>query len=118
MPRKCAKTVGSREQVYNGTRKRTAGGLKAGDLVFNPSNNRIVPRSRHEHGLAHVQNLLDRKGNNFEVGYVGKIRGGRGGGRGGGARRRAAAPAVAAPAEGGRRTRSGRKFGQFEFFGF
>lgn len=49
--------VGSRAQVFHGTAEQTAGGLRKDDLLKN-KRGRIVPRSRHTHGLRALQRLL------------------------------------------------------------
>jgi len=54
-------TVGSKAQVYHGTAKRTAGGLKKGDLMKTKAG-RIVSRKKHALGKKAIQRL-------FKAGY-------------------------------------------------
>lgn len=48
-------TVGSKAQVFHGTAKKTAGGLKKGDLMKH--NGRIVSKKQHAAGLQAIKRL-------------------------------------------------------------
>jgi len=54
-------TVGSKAQVFHGTAKRTAGGLKKADLMKTKAG-RIVSRKKHALGKKAIQRL-------FKAGY-------------------------------------------------
>lgn len=49
--------LGSRAQVFRGTARQTAGGLRKEHLIRN-KRGRIVPKSRHTHGLRALQRLI------------------------------------------------------------
>jgi hypothetical protein len=49
-------TTGSKAQVYHGTAKHTAGGLKKGDLMMT-KRGRIVSRKQHAAGLKAIKRL-------------------------------------------------------------
>jgi len=53
--------IGSKAQVFHGTAKRTAGGLKKGDLMKTKAG-RIVSRKKHALGKKAIQRL-------FKAGY-------------------------------------------------
>ena len=54
------KTIGSKEEVYNGLAKKTSGGLKQEDLIIN-NKGKIVSKKRSEHGKKMAAANLIRK---------------------------------------------------------
>jgi len=66
-------TVGSRRQVWNGTAKKTSGGLIKADLMLN-KNGRIVSRSKH--ASAKKENRLVKYGFKTKKGHFGYIKNG------------------------------------------
>jgi hypothetical protein len=64
-------TIGSRRQVWNGTAKKTSGGLLKSDLMLN-KNGRIVSKSKH--ASAKKENRLAKHGYSFKKGVFGVVK--------------------------------------------
>lgn len=56
MPRKSNSKIGTYQEVFDGTKERTKGGLKKDDLVMN-KRNKVVSKKRHAIGLKRVDVL-------------------------------------------------------------
>lgn len=50
------KSIGSKEEVYNGQANKTSGGLKKDDLILN-AHGKVVSKKRSEHGKKMASNL-------------------------------------------------------------
>lgn len=64
-------TIGSRRQVWNGTAKKTSGGLLKSDLMMN-KNGRIVSKSKHN--TAKKENRLVKAGYGTKKGVFGSVK--------------------------------------------
>ena len=64
-------TIGSRRQVWNGTAKKTSGGLLKSDLMMN-KNGRIVSKSKHN--TAKKENSLVKAGYGTKKGVFGSVK--------------------------------------------
>lgn len=64
------RTIGSRREVFNGTAKRTSGGLEKKDLLKN-KHNRIV--SRRKHNTAKKEKRLLKHGFGYKKGSFGYV---------------------------------------------